>query len=100
MFFVYILFSPTSNIYYVGSTNDYERRLTEHNSEENKSFTGKHAPWELKIALQCGEERRLAVRAERYIKSKKSRRLIERIINGEELQGVLAQLVRVPLQRD
>ena len=100
MFFVYILFSPTSDIYYVGSTNDYLRRLSEHNSAENRSFPGKHKPWELKIVLQCKEERSLAVIAERYIKSKKSRKLIERIINGEELKGELAQLVRVPLERD
>jgi len=51
MFYVYILHSPSSNIYYVGSTDDVERRLIEHNHLSENAFTSKHRPWELKVAF-------------------------------------------------
>ncbi|MFP4042588.1 MAG: GIY-YIG nuclease family protein [Bacteroidales bacterium] len=34
MFFVYILYSENFDKYYVGHTNNIERRLQEHNSDE------------------------------------------------------------------
>ncbi|WP_443936585.1 GIY-YIG nuclease family protein [Pedobacter sp. MW01-1-1] len=46
-FFIYILYSQSSNIYYVGYTNDYERRLEEHNTNERNTFSSKHRPWEI-----------------------------------------------------
>ena len=99
-FYVYILFSPSSDIYYVGSTDNYKRRLEEHNSLSNKKFTSSHRPWQLQLVLDCGNSRSLAVHAERFIKRQKSKLFIQRIINGEVLKGSLAQLVRVPLERD
>ena len=43
------------------------------------------------------DNRALAVNAERFIKKQKSRKFIERLIDGEEFRGEYAQLVRVPL---
>jgi putative endonuclease len=40
------------------------------------------------------------MKIEKFIKKQKSRRLIEKLIAGCELEGVLAQLVRVPQVRD
>ena len=40
------------------------------------------------------------MKIERFIKKQKSRRLIEKIVIGESLEGKLAQLVRVPHVRD
>ncbi len=45
-FFTYILFSNSKNKFYVGSTNDLQRRLLEHNSKHTKS-TKFGVPWEL-----------------------------------------------------
>ncbi|MGK9476555.1 GIY-YIG nuclease family protein [Melioribacter sp. OK-6-Me] len=45
-FFTYIIFSPSKNRFYVGSTNDINRRLTEHNSGQSKS-TNSGKPWKL-----------------------------------------------------
>ncbi|MBT2560052.1 GIY-YIG nuclease family protein [Pedobacter sp. ISL-68] len=99
-FYIYILYSLTSDIYYVGYTNDYVRRLGEHNGSELATFTSKHRPWALKAVFSCGGQEVDAVRIERFIKRQKSRKLIERIIGGEILTGLLAQLVRVPYVRD
>ncbi len=87
-------------MYYVGYTNDYFRRLEEHNTSEKITFTSKHRPWKLAAVFECGNDEGNAVKIERFIKKQHSRNFLERIINGEELYGVLAQLVRVPKFRD
>jgi putative endonuclease len=81
MYFIYILYSTKSDIYYVGHTNDLKRRFEEHNELSEDSFTSK--------------QRRFAIKVEKMIKSQKSRRLVEKLVEGKDLQGILAQLVRV-----
>jgi putative endonuclease len=44
MYTVYILHSKTVDRYYIGYTNDIERRLTEHNRIKGK-FTDVGIPW-------------------------------------------------------
>jgi putative endonuclease len=99
-FFIYVLYSASSNVYYIGHTNDFIRRFHEHNNSEHTSYTSKHRPWVLKAVYACGNIKSDAVRIERFIKKQKSRILIEKLIEGIELMGILAQLVRVPHVRD
>jgi putative endonuclease len=99
-FYIYILYSKLSNIYYVGHTNNYQRRLDEHNNSDHPTFTSKHRPWDLGAVYFCGNTAMVAIKIERFIKKQKSRILIEKLINGQELEGVLAQLVRVPYVRN
>ncbi len=89
-FYIYILYSDSSDIYYVGYTNDFERRLTEHNNSEFATFTSKHRPWKLKAVFSCGSNKSNAVRIERFIKKQKNRKLIR---FGNQ-HSFLAQLVR------
>ena len=42
----------------------------------------------------------MAMQAEKFIKKQKSRALIERLVAGEPVFGVLSLLVRVPHVRD
>jgi len=46
MFAIYVLHSQSLDRYYVGYTNDLERRLTEHNRKKGK-YTDSGIPWEL-----------------------------------------------------
>ncbi|MBI4036035.1 GIY-YIG nuclease family protein [Candidatus Daviesbacteria bacterium] len=46
MYYVYILVSMSNNQIYIGSTNDLERRLLEHNNGEVFS-TKRYKPWTL-----------------------------------------------------
>jgi putative endonuclease len=46
MYFTYILKSVKSGKLYIGHTNNIERRLLEHNSNQSKSTKNK-GPWEL-----------------------------------------------------
>ena len=80
MFYVYILYSRRLDKYYVGSTNDIERRLKDHNRGKTPySKTG--MPWDLLVA-ETYPTREEAVKRERNIKRQKSRRFIERVIRS------------------
>ena len=101
-FFIYILYSSGADKYYVGYTSDYEKRLNDHNTQENfNTYTSKFRPWELVAVFHAGDEEAQAIRMERFIKKQKSRRLIEQLIKVNFIpSGSLAQLVRVPHVRD
>jgi putative endonuclease len=101
MFYIYILYSVSFDKYYVGFTNNLERRLMEHNTTESITYTSKHRPWVMKAAFECSLSESEAVRIERFIKRQKSRKLIELLCNPTFAPtGELAQLVRVPHVRD
>ena len=80
MYFVYILYSLKLEKYYVGSTNDIERRLLEHN--RGKTVYSKNGkPWELKY-VETYQTRSEAIKRENYIKNRKSKIYIENLINS------------------
>ncbi|MCB9314818.1 MAG: GIY-YIG nuclease family protein [Lewinellaceae bacterium] len=64
-----------------GSCQDLNRRLTEHNTGRS-TYTKTGAPWDLKWQSTF-ETRSLAVKEERRIKAKKSRKFIEYLIHGQ-----------------
>ncbi len=78
---LYILQSLTKDRYYIGHTNNIERRLSEHNSGQTKS-TKPYIPWKLvfsKLFLSKSD----AYKAEMLIKKKKSKKFILELINNE-----------------
>jgi putative endonuclease len=80
MHFVYIVYSLSSDTYYVGETTDVELRLQQHrNSFFKNAYTSKAQDWELKLTLtfKSIEEARTA---EKFIKQMKSRAFIERLL--------------------
>ena len=77
--FVYILFSEKLNKYYVGSTPDLDRRITEHNRGKER-FTKTGVPWVL-VYKEIFEELKEARKRESYIKKMKSRTFIENLIS-------------------
>jgi len=76
MFYIYILYSLSSDIYCVGYTSNYQKRLVEHNTSDLNTFTSKHRPWELKAVFECSPAEKKAINSERFIKKQKSRKLI------------------------
>ena len=75
MYYVYILYSQSKNKYYVGQTNDLERRLLQHNSSQVTS-TKFGAPWDLKYFFQL-EERAASVQLEKKIKKRGAKRYLQ-----------------------
>ena len=78
--FCYILYSSKLNKYYVGSTPDKDRRLTDHNRGKEK-FTKTGIPWML-IYTEIFETLQEARRRELNIKKQKSRKYIEQLISS------------------
>ena len=77
--FLYILQSETSGKFYVGSTNDLERRLSEHARGHTPSTRGR-GPW--KLAYKEEHATLLeARRRETEIKGWKSSRMIRALIS-------------------
>ena len=100
MYYLYILYSEISGIYYIGQTNNLERRLFEHNNTERISFTSKHRPWKLVAHFEIGNDRGLARKIELKIKKFKSRKIIVDLVKHSQDINYLSQLVRVPIHRD
>jgi putative endonuclease len=83
MFCIYILRSLINNQYYIGCTSDLNERLEKHNHGYVRS-TKSYRPWEMMyyeefITLKEARKRELEV------KSWKSRRRIEALINKSKL---------------
>jgi len=73
--------------YYVGSTNDVERRLKDHNRGKT-SYSKNGIPWELRYH-EIYHTREEAYRREMGIKNKKSRKYIEfLILSGSDHPGI------------
>ena len=80
MFNVYILYSKTLDKYYVGYTNDPERRISEHNRKKGK-YTDGGIPWRL-VHKEEYVSKSEAMDREKFIKSQKSRAYILSIISS------------------
>ncbi len=76
---VYILFSKKLNKFYVGSSTDIDRRLTEHNSGKSK-FTSRGIPW-LLMYTEAFPTIIEAKKRELQIKKRKSRIYIQELIS-------------------
>ncbi|MBX2931669.1 MAG: GIY-YIG nuclease family protein [Chitinophagaceae bacterium] len=101
MYYIYILYSTSSNLYYIGYSNHPKRRLIEHNSSSFNTFTSKHRPWEIKAIFECSTNEAEAMHIEKFIKKQKSRKLLEQLCNPDFVPiNHLARLVRVPYIRD
>jgi putative endonuclease len=71
MYTVYILYSFGIDRYYVGSTNDLVRRLSEHNRRKGK-YTDQGIPWKV-VYTETYRDKRNARMREKAIKKRKSR---------------------------
>ena len=81
-FILYILYSASLDIFYVGHTNNLERRLPEHNSGQTKS-TRAGKPWTL-VYTKGFKTKKEAYAEERRIKKMKSRKYIEQLIKSQQ----------------
>ncbi|MCK4791133.1 MAG: GIY-YIG nuclease family protein [Desulfobacteraceae bacterium] len=84
MWYVYVLQSQKNERLYIGSTNNLERRVAEHNSGKSR-YTRSTRPFEL-VYQEDYEERIEARRRELFLKTGKGREFLRK--------GPLAQQVR------
>ena len=86
-FCLYILYFPKQDKYYVGSTNNLERRINQHKSGYTYSTKRLRGVPELKF-VQEFDSLKDARSAESRIKSWKRRDYIEKIINDGIMKSV------------
>ncbi|MGB5356457.1 MAG: GIY-YIG nuclease family protein [Eudoraea sp.] len=85
MHYVYILFSDLLNRYYVGESENVQRRLKEHNDGFFKnSYTSSVTDWNIYLTIDC-LDRIQARKVERHIKNMKSRTYIQNLKQYPEL---------------
>jgi putative endonuclease len=77
-YYVYVLKSDFKDFYYKGMTNNLERRLKEHNSGQCKS-TKIFRPFKIVYKEVC-ENRILARKREKYLKSAAGRKFLKKIL--------------------
>ena len=86
-YYVYILYPEKCDRYYVGQSEDLERRYDEHNSGKGGKYTKSCKPWKL-VYSEIYEGRSLAVQREIEIKRKKSRKYIEKLLESVKPNGI------------
>jgi putative endonuclease len=89
LFYVYILHSPSTNGFYIGQTEDFEKRLEEHNNHKyESSHTSRASDWEEFFVLKC-ITRRQAILIEKHIKKAKKRKYLEDLKTYPEISQKL-----------
>ncbi len=82
MYYTYIIYSDKINKFYIGSCENLENRLNDHNTGRS-NFTRTGIPWILKWSNSF-ENRSKAQKEEYRIKAKKSRKYIEFLISQQD----------------
>ena len=70
MWIVYYLHSKTLHKYYIGKTNNLDRRIKEHNNGEEK-YTSKGTPWII-VGFMCCADSKEAYGIEKKLKKAKN----------------------------
>ena len=83
MYYVYIIESQQSGIFYKGSTSDYTRRLAQHNENINTYTKGK-GPWKLVFVQE------FVTKAQALLQEKKLKRC-----NKDYLRWLIEQPVNI-----
>ena len=78
MWYTYIIYSEKLDRYYIGYTDNLSWRLERHNQGWGR-FTKGGIPWKL-VYFKKYQTKQEALKREREIKSKKSRKYIENLI--------------------
>lgn len=80
MFFTYIIQSKKDGSFYVGYSENPEKRLEKHNNAKT-GYTSRKQPWQL-VYTEEFKTKTEALKREKFIKNQKSRDFIINLING------------------
>lgn len=80
MFYVYIIYSQSHRVKYIGQTENLLNRLNEHNNGLLSKYTKNKGPWEL-IHKEEFKTRKEAMSREKYLKTGVGRDWIKKHFN-------------------
>ena len=76
--FVYILYSETLDLYYIGCSDDPQKRLKKHLAD-HKGFTAQAHDWQI-CYTECHNSKTEALKREKQLKGWKNRNRIQQLI--------------------
>ena len=82
-YFIYLLQSEKTGVWYVGLSFDPKSRLTQHNQGKSK-FTRGHIPWKILYTEKAGDLKN-ARKIEKYYKSAAGKRKLKKILGVDKL---------------
>ena len=80
MFYVYILQSSVDESFYIGFTENLDKRVNQHNSGES-GYTSRKMPWKL-VYFEEFNTKTDAIKRERFLKAQKNKVFYHRLINN------------------
>ena len=80
MNYVYILQSEVDNSFYIGFTENLEKRVEQHNNGES-IYTSRKIPWKL-VYFEEMSSKTEAIKRERFLKAQKNKIFYQRLINS------------------
>jgi putative endonuclease len=92
MHYLYIIYSPKGDKFYVGETNNLALRLFKHNNHTYEgSFTKMANDWEVVLSYECNSKNQ-SLSLEKFIKKMKSKIFIQKIIeNPKILEDIISK---------
>jgi putative endonuclease len=85
MHFLYIIYSKSSDKFYVGETYNIKERILQHNTHQYKYAFSKIAQdWEIKLIKEL-RSKEDAIFLERFIKRMKSKKFILKVIDNSDI---------------
>ena len=85
MHYLYIIYSPKVNKFYVGETDNMALRLLKHNNHSYEgSFTKIAEDWEVVLSFECSSKSQ-SLSLEKFIKRMKSKIFIQKIIENPKI---------------
>lgn len=85
MHYFYIIYSYSTDSYYIGETRNLENRIKKRNNHTfQKAYTKKAIDWEYVLKYECSN-RLNAQKIERFVKKMKSRIFIQKLINNPDI---------------
>ena len=82
MYYVYVIHNKSHGKYYVGQTQNLERRFKEHNSHSIKGYTARFEGEWMLIYSESFSTRSEAIKREKQLKSSRGRAYITQYIPG------------------
>jgi putative endonuclease len=81
-YFVYILQSEIDQSYYIGYSQDVNKRLVEHNLGTS-TYTSRKKPWKI-VYTESVQTKTEALKRERFLKKQRNKSFYEKLISTNE----------------
>ena len=81
MYFVYALYSEKFEKFYIGYSENPDKRLQSHNDIMNNGWTKKFQPWKIIFTEQCNSKSEALIR-EKQLKTSRGRNFIHSLIQS------------------